>query len=142
VGNPLIKLPIGSIRPGGWLRVWLELERDGMVGHLNELSPWLNPDNNAWRDIEGKGSKGWEELPYWLKGYGDLGYVLDDKEIIRKSKEWLDAVLKYQQPDGYFGPIQLKDKHDHWPHMVMLNCLQTYHEFTKDKRVITFMLKF
>ena len=30
---------------------------------------------NAWTDRSGQGHSGWEEMPYWLKGYGDLGYV-------------------------------------------------------------------
>src|SRR5258705_4315549 len=40
--SPFVKLPIGSIEPRGWLRYQLELERDGMIGHLKEISPWLN----------------------------------------------------------------------------------------------------
>src|SRR5207248_2004354 len=76
--SAFIKLPIGSIQPQGWLRHQLELERDGMVGHLPELSQWCKYEGNAWVTPEGAGHSGWEELPYWLKGYGDLGYVLKD----------------------------------------------------------------
>ena len=71
--SPFYKLPIGSIIPRGWLRRQLEMERDGMTGHLEQISPWLNFTNNAWTDPQGRGQNGWEEMPYWLKGYGDLG---------------------------------------------------------------------
>src|SRR5882672_8267565 len=63
--SPFIKLPIGSIEPGGWLRHQLELERDGMIGHLKEISPWLNFEKSAWGNPRGEGERGWEELPYW-----------------------------------------------------------------------------
>lgn len=36
-----IKLPVGSIRPEGWVRKFLELQRDGLTGHLGEISAWL-----------------------------------------------------------------------------------------------------
>ena len=68
----------GASDPQGWLKKMLEIERDGMVGRLAEISPWLDRNTSAWANSAGTGSRGWEELPYWLKGYGDLGYVLGD----------------------------------------------------------------
>jgi hypothetical protein len=144
--SPLLKLPIGSIRPTGWLRHELETETRGMIGHLEEISPWCKFDGNAWTDPHGKGHSGWEELPYWLKGYGDLGYVLRDRTIIRHARRWIDAVLAAQEPDGWFGPRALKTsldgKPDLWPNMLMLNVLQSYHEYTKDPRVLPFMTRY
>lgn len=37
----LVKLPVGAIKPGGWLLKSLELERDGLAGNLGEISAWL-----------------------------------------------------------------------------------------------------
>src|SRR5262245_12740677 len=86
---PLINLPIGNITPKGWLRHQLELEAKGMIGRLSEISKWCNFATNAWADPQGRGHSGWEELPYWLKGYGDLGYVLKDEAIIQNARKWI-----------------------------------------------------
>jgi hypothetical protein len=136
----LIKLPIGSITPKGWLRHQLELEADGMTGHLEEISKWCKFESNAWAAPDGQGHSGWEELPYWLKGFGDLGYVLKDDKIIREARKWIGAVIASRQPDGWFGPRSLQTsldgKPDLWPHMVMCNVLQSYYEFSGDARVL------
>src|SRR5947207_2953642 len=84
-----LKLPIGSIRPKGWLRRQLELEAHGMTGRLPEISKWCKYEDNAWASSEGEGHSGWEELPYWLKGYGDLGYVLKDEKIMKEARRWI-----------------------------------------------------
>ena len=85
-------------------------------------------------------------MPYWLKGYGDLGYVLDDQEIIKGARKWIDAVLASQQADGWFGPrankTGLEGKPDLWPHMVMCNVLQSFYEFTGDERVLPFLTRY
>ena len=145
-----IKLPVGSIQPGGWIKKYLELQRDGLTGHLGEISAWLDKNNNAWFSGNGTGDHGWEEVPYWLKGYGDLGYILHDKNIISETKLWLEKVFESQQPNGYFGPSIVENDHqknagktpDLWPNMIMLWCLQSYYEFSNDQRVIPFMTRY
>lgn len=139
-----IKLPIGSIQPAGWVLKCLELQRNGMTGNLEKLSPWLDKKNNAWLSPEGKGVNGWEEVPYWLKGYGDLAYLLKDTAMIAETKIWINGVLGSQRADGYFGAEQNRasGKPDLWPNMVMLWCLQSYYDFSGDKRVLPFMGKY
>ena len=144
--NALYKLPIGAIKPKGWLRVQLVNEANGETGHLEEISPWLNKTNNAWLSSTGQGEHGWEETPYWLKGFGDLGYVLDDPRVISHAKVWLDGVLSGQREDGYFGPrsnlVANKGKPDMWPNMVMLFALQSYYEWRHDPRVLSAMTRY
>jgi hypothetical protein len=144
--SQFMKLPIGTITPRGWLREQLALEADGMTGRLPEISKWCKFQGNAWASPEGQGHSGWEELPYWLKGFGDLGYVLQDERIIKEARKWIDAVLSSQEPSGWFGPRSLKTslngQPDLWPHMVMLNVLQSFYEYTHDDRVIPFLLRY
>ena len=144
--NPFTKLPIGTIRPEGWVRKQLELETEGFTGRLTEISPWLHKKDNAWLSSTGAGKHGWEEVPYWLKGFGDLGYVLGDKRIIEEAKVWIDGVISSQRDDGYFGPesnlTANNGKPDVWPNMVMINALQTYYEYSSDERVLTLLSRY
>jgi len=136
--SPLLKLPIGAIEPRGWLRTQLELQRDGFVGHLAEVSEfcregggWLQPDQ-----------PGWEEVPYWLKGFGDLGYVLNDARIIAETKKWIDALLASQDADGYFGPRANKEARDGWPNMIMMYVLRSRYEATGDERILPALTRY
>lgn len=138
LSSPLIKLPIGNIQPKGWLLSQLQLMRDGFTGRLPELSKFLK-DDSGWHTSKGRG---WEEMPYWLKGLGDLGYVLKDQKIIAEAKKWLETAFKSQHSDGYFGPPENKENHDLWPNMVMLFGLQSYYEATGDERVIPLMTRY
>jgi len=139
-----VRLPIGSIHPGGWIKKNLELQRDGLTGNLGEISVWLSKTDNAWLNKEGKGKYGWEELPYWLKGYANIGYMLKDEKMINEAKFWIEAVLRNQRESGDFGPAVEKGegKRDLWTNMPMLWCLQSYYEFSKDLRVIDLMTKY
>ncbi len=138
VPSPLVKLPIGQVQPKGWLLSQLQLMRDGFTGHLPELSRFLKEDS-GWITMKGRG---WEEMPYWLKGYGDLGYILKDPEITATTRKWLDEILRSQQPDGYFGPPDNRASRDLWPNMLALSCLQSLFEAAGDERVIPFMTKY
>ena len=137
----LIKLPVGSIAPAGWVKKWLELQRDGLTGRLGEISAWLEKKDNAW--LTTGGDHGWEEVPYWLKGYSDLAYILNDKTMKAEAFTWIEAALKSQRPDGFFGPENIKDgKPELWAQMIMLSTLQTYYEYTADRRVLDLMTRY
>lgn len=137
----LIKLPVGSIRPAGWVGRYLQLQRDGLTGHLGEISAWLNKQNNAW--LTKGGDHGWEEVPYWLKGYSDLAYILNDKAMLAETKTWIEAILKSQREDGAFGPVNMHgDKPELWAQMIVLSTLQTYYEHSGDERVLKLMTNY
>jgi hypothetical protein len=149
--SPLVKLPVGAVKPRGWLHKQLELQAAGFHGHLTEISAFLRKDQNAWLSRDGQGERGWEEVPYWLKGFGDCAYLLGNPDQIKEAKIWIEGALASQREDGFFGPRgkgaqatveSTKGKYDLWPNMVMLQCLRSYHEFTGDRRVLDLMTKY
>ncbi|WP_247656558.1 beta-L-arabinofuranosidase domain-containing protein [Maribacter sp. MMG018] len=156
----LIKLPVGKIKPDGWLLEFMERQRSGLTGNLGNISAWLQKENNAWLSEDGQGEWGWEEVPYWLKGYANIGYILEDEEMIKESKIWIEGALNSQQENGFFGPslawesymseesrteermAEKLKKRDYWANMIMLYCLQSYYEYSGDERVITLMINY
>lgn len=136
-----IKLPAGSIEPEGWIKRQVELQKDGLCGHLGEISAWLQKGNNAW--LKNGGEWGWEEVPYWLRGYGNMAYALKDEALLKETNFWIEAILASQRTDGNFGPVHLNNgKQDFWPNMIVLWIMQSYHEYTNDNRVIDFMTRY
>ncbi len=136
-----IKLPVGDIKPEGWLKKYLLLQKEGLTGKLGEISAWLDKKDNAW--LLSGGDHGWEEVPYWLKGYGNLAYILKDTAMINETKVWIEAAIRSQQADGYFGPVnERKEGRELWANMIMLWCLQSYYEYSGDERVISLMTNY
>lgn len=155
--SPFVKLPIGAIEPAGWLRRQLLLQAEGEVGRLPELSKFVaDPETSAWASGTGEGEHPWEEAPYWLKGYGDMGYLLGDEQIIANARRWIEGVLASSRDDGWFGPVAnltsqrasvnspgtAKNAIDFWPNMPMLNVLQSWYEYSGDQRVLEVLSKY
>lgn len=141
IPQQFIKLPTGAIKPGGWLLTQLQLQKEGLSGHLDEISAWLQKEDNAW--LKAGGKWGWEEVPYWLRGYADLAYLTGDKKMINEATVWIKAILDSQREDGNFGPYnEVNGSQDFWPNMVALWILQSYYEFTDDQRVLEFMTRY
>lgn len=146
----LLRLPPGSVRPAGWLRTMLRSQADGFHGHLQEISKFLVKADNAWLAKDGRGKQGWEEVPYWLKGYLNCGYALGDEKIVKDAMLWVEGAIASQQADGWFGPgdgrtgeaTDLVGRDDLWPNMVMLFILQDYYEVSGDKRVPELMRRY
>ena len=142
--NAMVKLPVGTVRAKGWLRVYLERQKEGVNGKLRELSPWLEKEGSAWYAKDGNGKWGWEEVPYWLKGYIVLAYQMEDQAMISEAESWIEAALSNARPDGDFGAnLKFEDgTRDYWANMLMVNCLQSYYEVTGDKRVIELLTNY
>ncbi|MBX3096348.1 MAG: glycoside hydrolase family 127 protein [Fimbriimonadaceae bacterium] len=141
---PMLKLPVGAVRPKGWLLEYLKRQRDGLTGNLGEISAWLEKEDNAWFSPTGTGKWGWEEVPYWLKGYANIGYLLEDEDVIAEAKIWLEGAIVNQRPNGDFGPDHrhASGAKDYWGNMIMLQCLQSYYEHSGDERVIQLMTNY
>lgn len=133
---PLLKLPVGKVQPKGWLRKYLELQRDGLNGQLGTVSAWLDKTGNQW--LSGQGDHGWEEVPYWIRGYSSLAFILDDADMKREVDTWIKAVLNNQASNGRLGPDGYDGSSpDLWAKMPMLWALQTYYEATGSARVLS-----
>ena len=146
--KPLMELPLGSIKPQGWLREMLVRQKEGATGHMDKLYPQVMGERNGW--LGGDGDQ-WERGPYWIDGLVPLAYILDDEELKAKAQPWIEWTLQSQQENGFFGPakdypseagLQRNNSHDWWPRMVMLKVLQQYYSATGDERVIEFMSKY
>lgn len=143
LGGALIKLPAASFKPAGWLKKNLELQRDGLAGNLGQISVWLTKEDNAWLNTSGKGKWGWEEVPYWLRGYARIAYLLNDPKMLAETKTWIEGTLSSQRDNGDFGPIiERNGKRDLWAQMIMLQVLQSHFEVTADPRVLPFMTRY
>src|SRR5271157_4139502 len=81
-------LPLGQVKPSGWLREQLKTQAAGLSGHLDEF--WPDIKNSAW--IGGR-AEGWERVPYWLDGIVPLAYLLDDAALQGKVKRFVDYIL-------------------------------------------------
>ena len=137
-GGYLLKLPVGQVQPRGWLREFLVRQRAGLNGQLGSVSAWLEKSNNQW--LSDAGDHGWEEVPYWLRGYASLAYILDDEVMKREAQVWFEGVLSHLKSDGFLGPRNTSNgRPEVWAQMIMLWALQTYYEHSGDARVISAM---
>ena len=135
-------LPVGSVRPLGWLRSQLRLQADGLTGHLDEF--WPSVRDSRW--IGGE-AEGWERGPYWLDGLIPLAFALDDAHLKAKAQRWIDYILAHQHDDGWLGARE--DEHegeglaqlDPWPLFVLFKALTQWQEATNDERIVPAMLR-
>ena len=69
--KPYIELPIGDVKPAGWLKIQMERMCTGMTGHLDSIYTKVMGPRNGW--LGGDGDV-WERGPYWIDGLLPLAY--------------------------------------------------------------------
>jgi hypothetical protein len=132
-------LPLGSIRPQGWLQRQLRIQADGLSGHLDEF--WPDVGQSQW--FGGK-AEGWERAPYWLDGVVPLAWVLGDEKLKAKVGRHIEHIVAKQRPDGWYAPYPADASarsYDLWAILLANKVLVQYHEATGDSKVLEAVLR-
>jgi hypothetical protein len=132
--NAYIKLPLGNVKPSGWLKSQLEIQSEGLTGNLDDF--WPDLVNSSWR---GRNGEAWERGPYYLDGLVPLAYLLNDERLISKVKSWIEPIIASSSDTGWYGPAKNKDR---WPLAVANKVLIQYYEATGDKRALNVLTKY
>lgn len=131
------RLAPGAVRPQGWLAKQMEMQRDGLTGHAEELYDDIGKSDWITRGKRG-GQFAWERGPYYAKGLLSLAFALDDAELKARVKKWVDAYIASQRENGDFGPVD----RSWWAKMIALWTLRDWCEATGDPRVVPFLERY
>lgn len=141
---------LSEISAEGWLRKWLETQKKGLTGNLDEMCfPF---DTKAWgtkKKIKSQRGEDWwpyEPTAYLVESMLKAGYELSDKELIEKAEKQIRFVIDNPDKDGYLGPQALKvapegKKNRRWPHAVFFKAMAAYYSATGDKKVLKALTK-
>lgn len=138
----LEELSLSRLQIGGWMKRYLQLQKEGLTGHLEVAGyPF---DRIGWDrfavDTTDSGNPGWwayEQTAYWLDGKERVGQLLRDRKLRKDAEKSFAYTIQNRDADGYLGPKQLKesDGWNRWPHVVYFRSLMARYQATGDKRI-------
>ena len=144
--SKLQRLPLGEITASGWIKQQLEIEAEGMGGHLDELepnsiyTPFITRENE--KGLGEVARVGWSAEfsgTYWT-GLVQLAFTLDDEKLKRKAENWVNAVLANQEPDGYIGAykkdVDRNNDLNAWGCYWEMRALLSYYEATSRNDIL------
>ncbi|PZR28444.1 MAG: hypothetical protein DI535_06075 [Citrobacter freundii] len=157
-------LPLGAIKPTGWLRDQLSKDLAGFTGHLDSLVPDLILKDDIYgkdrltrrirsKDLGALGEGGdwqvqflwWnsETQSNWWDGYIRAAVLTGDPVHLERVRNYVDRILSTQDADGYLGIYdkELRYKFDNengelWSKTTLLRGLIGWYEFAKDPKVL------
>ena len=149
-------VPVGSVKPDGWLKDWAQTAANGITGHLDERTAtfakgWSGEDFDA-GGVEAKGTN-WplEQSSYWLDGLVRLAYMLEDPVLIAKAKSRLDPIVDgvlaggesfiYWMPKDVLHNGGFMPEFNSWAHHHMGRALIAYYQASGDQRILDALLK-
>jgi len=142
------RLPLTAIHPTGWLRNYLQNQKDGLTGHLEEAGfPF---DTVGWggdiqRDLRFHPKSesdyspwpAYEQTAYWMDGLLRTGLLLQDDFLLKKARTQIDAVVnggEIRLPKGATSFL--------WTEAVFFRALQAEYDATGDQRILDALHKY
>ncbi len=121
-----------KIRPSGWIKDQLDVQKNGLSGNLDKV--WKDIKDSAWI---GGSSEGWERMPYFLDGFIPLGYLTGDEDITARAKKYVYAIADKQQPDGWICPCPSSESktYDVWASFLICKVLTVWLDFNEDVKI-------
>jgi hypothetical protein len=130
LNKKFVRLPLGAIHPEGWLHDQLNVQANGLTGHLGEV--WDTARVSAWKGDFGKNIVGGcctpRFIPRWLEGLTTLAGVLGDDRLKALADPYMQYILNVQSPETVTPSLCA------WSHVARF--LPDYYDVTRDVRVI------
>lgn len=124
---------IEGIKAEGWMKEVLTTQRNGLTGHIQVAGAPF--DKEGWGDAAQKKMDRWEDFEqtgYWADGALRCGYFIDDQELVRRVKEWVDFQIDHPKEDSFIGP----DLHNLWPHVVFFRVIMAEYSRNPSPRIV------
>jgi DUF1680 family protein len=125
-----LRLPLGSIRPTGWLRDQFNVQVNGLSGHMGEV--WDVLKVSAWK---GDAEKNVTPecctarfVPRWLEGLTVLAGVLGNDRLKAIADPYMQYILQIEKPATITPSVCA------WSHLGRF--LPDYYELTSDERAV------
>jgi DUF1680 family protein len=158
-------LPLGEVKPGGWLKEQIQENLNGFTGHLDSLAPDLILNDDIYgknrlskkvksKDVGALGVAGdwqvqfiwWnsETQSNWRDGYIRSAILANDSKHLQKIENYVQHILATQDADGYLGIYdqELRYHFDNengelWSKASLLRGLLAWYDYKKDKKILT-----
>jgi uncharacterized protein len=127
-------LPIGAVKPAGWIKGWLQRQADGLTGHPENLAypydtcmyagiipPPTIPHGQNWWPYEQSG--------YFVDGATRLGHLIDNPAAQKIPAASLQYILDNS------GPGKLGESTWGWPNTVVGRALIAEHSATGNTKI-------
>ncbi|KAK7040596.1 hypothetical protein R3P38DRAFT_2513671 [Favolaschia claudopus] len=97
-----LSIPLGAIKPTGWLFDQLMVQTNGLAGHEHEFYNYVSQTDwtggtSAYSSLEEAGS-------YWFNAMVPNGILVNNSAINAKTSAFLSYVLSHQDSTGWLGP--------------------------------------
>lgn len=139
-----------TIYPKGWMEEFLQRDKAGITGNLDRLCPDASSDifgeNRTTDHIKDYWSSWWpgETEGNWTEAYVRLAIALKDEVMMKRAREMVYHLIRYQGEDGYIGIYVVDNRYsngrrsgDLWTQSRVMNAMLVYYEYTKDPVVLT-----
>ncbi|KAF9467133.1 hypothetical protein BDZ94DRAFT_1211502 [Collybia nuda] len=97
-----LTVPLGNVKPAGWLKDQLTVQTNGLAGHLHEFYNYASKTDwtggtSYYSNLEEAGS-------YWFNAMVPNGVLANHSAINEKTSQFLSYVLSHQDSTGWLGP--------------------------------------